>query len=211
MFLDTLWQDPLLYGAYLAIIIFSICLHELCHAWAAAWQGDETAKQLGYFTLNPMVHMGPASLVLLALFGMAWGLCPVNPARFRGRYSDAIVSFAGPFANLMLMLFCCAAILVLMVSGIGADWLWVLNLAALINTYLFLFNLIPLPPLDGFPILASLVPPFRPLGQVLQPYGFVLLIVLFWLGLGKIFSGLSREVVQAVVLTMADGLGLRAG
>ena len=64
-------------------VIFSICLHELAHGWAAIWQGDRTPRETGHMTMNPMVHMGGASLIVFALVGIAWGLMPTDPSRYR--------------------------------------------------------------------------------------------------------------------------------
>ena len=83
-------------------IIFSICLHELSHGWAAIALGDRTPIESGHMTFNPLVHMGGMSLVAFALIGIAWGAMPINPARLRGRYAEALVALAGPAMNLVL-------------------------------------------------------------------------------------------------------------
>ena len=88
----------------LLVVVFSVCLHEYAHARAALWQGDATAAEQGHLTLNPLKQMGPMSLIMLLIIGIAWGAVPVNPGRMRHRYSDALVSFAGPATNLALFL-----------------------------------------------------------------------------------------------------------
>ena len=83
-------------------VIFSICLHELAHGWAAIWQGDRTPRETGHMTMNPMVHMGGASLIVFALVGIAWGLMPTDPSRYRwGRRGRIAVAAAGPLMNLL--------------------------------------------------------------------------------------------------------------
>ena len=84
-------------------VIFSICLHELAHGWAAIWQGDRTPRETGHMTMNPMVHMGGASLIVFALVGIAWGLMPTDPSRYRwGRRGRIAVAAAGPLMNLLI-------------------------------------------------------------------------------------------------------------
>ena len=83
-------------------VVISITLHELGHGAAALWQGDETPRLLGHMTLDPRAHMPPISWGLLLLVGIAYGLMPVNPSRFRSKHGDALVAFAGPAVNLIL-------------------------------------------------------------------------------------------------------------
>ena len=102
MFLTYLFNNPQFYIYWIVIIIFSICVHEFSHALVAYWQGDDTAKKQGYFTINPMVQMGKISLLCVLIFGLCWGACPVDPNKMKHKYSDALVSFAGPFSNFVL-------------------------------------------------------------------------------------------------------------
>jgi Zn-dependent protease len=163
MFIEFLF-DPnqqLFYVSWVITVIFSITLHELAHGWMALRRGDRTPADLERMTINPLVHMGPFSLVALLVLGIAWGQMPIDPSRLRGRYGEAIVAAAGPATNLVL------AILGLTALGLwirlGAEpntvflenlrkFLWVFGAA---NFVLCLFNLLPLPPLDGSRILAN--------------------------------------------------------
>jgi Zn-dependent protease len=198
MFLQKLFTDPLVFLWWLLIAVFSVCVHELFHALAAYWQGDTTARDRGYFTLNPLVHMGAPSILILLLTGMCWGSCPVNPSRFRHHYSDALVSFAGPFANLLLMAL--TAFLAALLFVIPPSWLLspslaenlgsFLNMASLMNGTLFLLNMIPIPPLDGFGVLAYFVPGTRRAFASVEAYMFPILFFLLMLGLGQfLWSG----------------------
>src|SRR5512137_2480723 len=103
-FVSSLAQDPFYFFSWVGIVAFSICFHEYAHASMALKRGDDTAAKLGHLTLNPMVQMGPMSIVMLLLIGIAWGAVPVNPGRLRTRADAALVSFAGPAANLLLSL-----------------------------------------------------------------------------------------------------------
>ena len=107
--------DPasqLFFGCVVITVVISIVLHELAHGWAAIWQGDDTPRQMGHMTGDPMVHMGGFSLLMLALVGMAFGAMPVNPGNFRSRYGDALVSAAGPAMNFLLALVALTALAV---------------------------------------------------------------------------------------------------
>ena len=104
LFITQLFEDPQRFFIWLLVVIFSICCHEFMHAWAALKQGDPTAADEGHLTLNPMKQMGPFSLVMLAVCGIAWGRVPVRPWQMRHRHSDALVSLAGPATNFGLFL-----------------------------------------------------------------------------------------------------------
>lgn len=110
------WVAEVLHGAgpwalasWIFWVIFSITLHELGHGYAAIRVGDDTPIHLGRMTLNPLVHMGPTSLIVFAIIGIAWGAMPVNPSRFRGKHADALVAAAGPAVNVGLFVLCVVA------------------------------------------------------------------------------------------------------
>lgn len=161
MFLDTLRTDPLFYVSVVATCVVSIILHELAHGMAAIRQGDDTPIRLRRMTLNPLVHMGGFSLLMLVVAGIAYGQMPVNPHRFRSRYGPAIVAFAGPAANLALAGLALTALglwerrAVLNDSVFQANLVQFLWIFGITNIVLFLFNLFPVPPLDGSRILAN--------------------------------------------------------
>lgn len=142
-------------------VVISIVLHELAHGWMAMRLGDDTPLHTGHMTGNPLVHMGPFSLIAAFLFGIAWGQMPIDPTRLRGRYGALKVAAAGPATNLALAL--------VAVTALGLWWrfgtienvqlqhnlarfIWVFGLY---NAMLCVFNLIPVPPLDGSHILAN--------------------------------------------------------
>ena len=162
--------DPasqLFFGCVVITVVISIVLHELAHGWAAIWQGDDTPRQMGHMTGDPMVHMGGFSLLALVLIGIAWGQMPVNPNRFRSRYGDALVSVAGPAMNLLLAFLTLTALVVWVKASGGAkdgaayNGQFFLRIFGWWNIVLALFNLIPVPPLDGSAILGNFVPAYR--------------------------------------------------
>jgi Zn-dependent protease len=185
-------------------VIFSITLHELAHGWTAMWQGDTTPRDTGHLSLNPLVHMGPWSLLAFALLGIAWGLMPVNPARFRdGRRGRLYVSGAGPAMNVVLF--------VLSATGLGL-WLafgptgtavaqnvevffWA---GGTLNLVLAVFNMLPIPPLDGSNVLASLS--FRMYNLMNNPqfvmFGMFIVLALMFAGAFSILFGLSRFATE---------------
>jgi Zn-dependent protease len=163
MFIDVLVHDPAHYVTVASCVLASVVLHELGHGLAAIRQGDDTPIVTGHMTLNPLVHMGSMGLGLLLVAGIAFGVMPVDRSRFRGRYGDALVSAAGPAVNLALAGLALTALAVLLRAGVdpyvlGVNPLWTLGL---LNIALVLFNLLPIPPLDGSGVLASLVPVYR--------------------------------------------------
>ena len=163
MFVDTLLTDPAYYVTVVVCVTLSIVLHELAPGAAAIWQGDETPRETGHMTWNPLVHMGPMGLGLLFIAGIAFGVMPVNPSRFRSRHGDALVAAAGPLVNAVLGLLALTTLGALLRLGIdpsvaGVNPLWILGL---LNLVLCAFNLIPISPLDGSTVLGSLVPAYR--------------------------------------------------
>lgn len=148
--------------SWIAWVIGSIILHELAHGWAAIRGGDPTPLEEGHMTWNPLVHMGSTSLLMFAIVGIAWGQMPVRPHNLRGRHAEAFVAAAGPAMNLALAL--CSLVLGSLWIEYAAAAVPALpyrNLAVFfmigvqLNVVLALFNLLPVPPLDGSTILAS--------------------------------------------------------
>ena len=162
LFISQLFSDPIHFICYIVIIIGSIVIHELAHGFAAISQGDNTPKTSGHITPDPIVHMGWVSIIFLCISGMAWGLMPVTPSKFRhGRWSDIAVSAAGPLSNLILGTL--AVILSVITARSGATMISeeFCLLAAHINFSLFVLNMLPIPPLDGFQVYSQLFPKLK--------------------------------------------------
>ena len=148
----------------LPIILLSLSMHEMAHAWAASKLGDPTAKNLGRLTLNPMKHLNLPGFLCMLLFGFGWANpVPVNSRYFKKPRRDmALTAIAGPLSNLLLgfifvSLYELSALLIsniLPASSAGIPmlayvWIIFLQMGAQLNVYLAVFNLLPVPPLDG--------------------------------------------------------------
>lgn len=200
MFFETLFKDPIYFFRLVAILIISIVIHELAHGIAALSQGDDTPRQEGHMTLNPVVHMGYESLIFLCVAGIAWGSMPVSPQKFRHpRWSDILVSAAGPLSNLLLGTLCITAIIATQQSALPMVSQEFLFMAARINMLLFLFNLLPIPPLDGFSVCEKLFPALKLDRFRNSPFALFFMMVLFVLPVtGIVLSSGSMFMMSTV-------------
>lgn len=182
LYITRFAEDWRFYAALSLGVIFSICLHEFCHAYAALKQGDPTAADRGHLTLNPLKQMGIFSLIMFAMVGIAWGQVPVDPARMRHRWSHAWVAAAGPLANLGL--FCIfAAVTALMFQVGGNEHPFAVRVflhIAMMNIILFLLNMLPVPGLDGWTVLGHFFPKIhRTDSEWINGASLVLLVLIF--------------------------------
>jgi len=205
--------SPELIIAIALILLVSFPVHEFSHALAAYRLGDGTAKLFGRLTLNPIVHFDPigaAFLVITAITGSGLGWAkptPVNPANLRyGSVGDAIVSFAGPASNLVLAAAVALPLRLIIHSDLIAQVPTfaqnVLFNFIFINVALFLFNLVPIPPLDGSKILLAALDPRTAyqLRPVLTQYGPILLLVILFTGIaGRIISPLIEGILRLLL------------
>ncbi len=190
------------------ILVASLSFHEAAHAWAADRLGDPTARLLGRLTLNPLAHIDWIGTVLFPLVGMMSGLpligwakpVPVDMRRLRAPRRDfAIIAVAGPVSNLVLALG--AAVLLRLQGGLvpetGVPMLTsLLYLAVFMNVLLAVFNLLPVPPLDGGNVIAGLVPEsVAHLIDRMRPFGFLVLYALLLLG---VLDLIVRPIRQAL-------------
>lgn len=167
-------------------LMVALVLHEYAHARVADALGDPTARQLGRLTLNPIPHIDPVGLLMLFVFRFGWAKpVPVNPRHFRDpRRGMLLVAAAGPATNIVL-----AFVIRLTTALLPQAWLAggylpaAIQYAYIINLYLAVFNLLPIPPLDGSRILAGLVPRATAVFiDSLTTYGWLILVVLLWTG-----------------------------
>lgn len=199
MFLEYLTSNPIYFFRIVAVLIISITLHELAHGWAALSQGDDTPIITGHMTPNPIVHMGWVSLIFLCIAGIAWGQMPVNPRNFRNpKWGNIWVSAAGPLMNLTLAFVAMLIINIASISGlldiISRDFFYYL---ATVNLVLFLFNFLPIPPLDGFHVLSEFSPSLKPLQN--SPFGMVAFMILFYSGASTSLFLLARFITDSLV------------
>ena len=194
------------------VLIFSAVVHEVMHGVAADRLGDPTARYAGRLTLNPIPHLDPVGSIILPLmlafsgspFFFAWAKpVPYNPSNLRpGRFSEAIVAAAGPLSNLAIALL---TGLITRFATLPAEVSAVLVLIIVVNVMLFLFNLIPIPPLDGSKILSALLPKslayeydklrFRLESRPFLGMGIVLIIILFF---GTAFGNFVFSLASAI-------------
>jgi Zn-dependent protease len=169
------------------VILFSMTLHEAMHAFVSYWLGDDTAKLQGRLTLNPIKHIDPFLTILLPLllalmggpiFGGAKPV-PFNPDRVRyDEWGAALIAIAGPLTNLVIafVMFGVYVLLGAPQDGIGAQ---ILTTAVLVNLGFFIFNIIPIPPLDGSRVLYALAPEFVRRGmEMIERFGIMLVFLL---------------------------------
>jgi Zn-dependent protease len=213
--LPILRDDPLTFVLLAVTLVWAIALHEYAHAFMADLQGDRMPRAMGRLTLNPARHLDPLGTVAIVLVGFGWG----KPVEFRPqalssqRFGAALVALAGPFMNLLLAFAGVVAIRVVLELGLrGGEGVigrvllgdffspGFLELFATINVLLAVFNLIPLPPLDGSRLLTIFLPPSkRHVLFFLDRYGFLILLALVFLG-GIQFIDPVREAVLDVIV-----------
>lgn len=211
MFISQLQSDPQFYFAVIIVVVISICLHELAHGFTAIALGDRTPEETGHITLNPLVHMGPISLAMLALTGISWGAMPIDPTRLRGKYAETLVAFAGPATNLVLAGLAILSLGLWMRFGtidranhIVDNIFILLRVLGSYNLLLFAFNLIPVPPLDGSRIAANISPGYRRLTMdpTMQGVFFALLIGGVF-GIGRLIAPAAMKGMSAAILFVA--------
>lgn len=188
------------------MLLVGFPVHEFSHALAAYRLGDGTAKLFGRLTLNPIAHFDPLGGILLAVtfigsggaFGFGWAKpTPVNPANLQGGHrGEALVAAAGPLSNLVLAALAALPLRYILSSPTIAAAVPELVIRTLItfvfiNLVLMVFNLFPIPPLDGSKVLFALMPPrtawkWRP---ILEQYGFILLLIVFFFPPGNSIGG----------------------
>lgn len=206
MFIENLGSNPRYFFAVVITVVISICLHELAHGIVAIWLGDDTPIVTGHMTLNPLVHMGPFSILALLLMGIAWGQMPVDRSRLRGRYAEAFVAAAGPFCNVLIAIVSLTALgLWIRFGDAASDELSttatnarnLLSTFGVFNVVLALFNLIPLPPLDGSRILANLSRWYDDKLNILMGYGggaVMMITLVVFLTVGRFLFPLSDTI-----------------
>jgi Zn-dependent protease len=180
---------------FFGCLIVAVILHEISHGVVALWFGDRTAKEAGRVTLNPVPHIDPFGSIVLPAMGAITGLpvlawakpVPVNPSRLRHPRRDMLfVSLAGPATNLVLMVTAAIGAKVLYENGPQVLTYEQLPLEtrilfsfAVVNLFLGLFNLLPIPPLDGSALLERALPVhWLPNWYKFRPYGFLVLFLL---------------------------------
>lgn len=191
------------------VFIFAMVIHEVAHGWVAYKLGDPTAKFSGRLTLNPLSHIDPLGTILLPIilvilrspvvFGWAKPV-PINFMRLHNPKKDIVwVGLAGPLANIIFAFI--LVVLLRLVPIYNFTLIYgIMKMAILVNLFLAAFNLVPIPPLDGSRVLFGLLPPNMAMRYMsIEPYGFMILFVLLWLGFIDWFVYPLIEVLARII------------
>jgi len=200
-------------------VLFAVTLHEVGHGWMAKELGDSTAEDMGRLTINPLKHIDPVGTIVVPLImyffgGFIFGWAkpvPVNWSQLKNKKRDmALVALAGPFANLLMIIFWLfIAKLFIASAEQGNFYANLLTLMAwagiVINSLLMILNLLPLPPLDGSRVVFSLLPtPFANRYAKIEPYGLIILVILLVSGvlfriIGPIISWIEKFMYMLII------------
>lgn len=194
-------RDPIGFVAWIIALVLGITVHEFMHAYTAHRLGDDTARLLGRLSLNPMAHLDPFGSLLLVLAGFGYGKpVPFNESRLRSAMGVTFVALAGPLANLALAALCAIPLRFAGESLVGGGVYEEVLLAIVqLNCVLAIFNLIPIPPLDGANVVYGLLPPRQQYSwRTYQQYGPILLLFILILA-----PGVLRTLVFAPAIAVA--------
>lgn len=177
-------------------LLITLTIHEYSHARAAVMLGDPTPRLMGRLTLNPIAHLDPIGLIMMWLFKFGWAKpVPFNPDYFQNRRTGTMwVALAGPASNIILAIIVAVIIAVggksFMQTPIGKILWW----TYLYNVVFAIFNMLPIPPLDGSKVLANFLPLRMSMAMDrIEPYGFWIIMALVWMGaIGVILGPLIR-------------------
>ena len=187
-------------------LLMALTIHEYAHARAAVNLGDPTPRLHGRLTLNPVAHLDPLGLIMLWLFKFGWAKpVPINPSNFRNwRKGTIIVSLAGPLSNIGLAFL--TAFIFALVEKLGFKLNYPMEMTASLiigyNILFAVFNLLPIPPLDGSKVLAGFLPvKYGDYFERFEQYGPFLLIALVYLGLvSKFVQPIMSSISQLIIM-----------
>lgn len=204
----------------LFIVLISITVHEYCHGYAALKMGDHTAESMGRLSMNPFSHIDPIGALCMIFFHFGWAKpVPINPNNFRNpKKGSVIVSIAGPLSNICLSLIGVLLYGILFRFKFGLSnmtfysifYNGFLSQFVVLNLYFAIFNLIPIPPLDGAKILFALLPPriyFKLINY--ERYSFIILIVLLYTGvIGFVLGYITMPILKSydVIINLIAGI-----
>lgn len=212
--LNLLVKDPLQFFAVIIMLIvpllISITLHEWSHGYVAYKFGDPTPKMHGRLTLNPLAHLDPLGTLMLFLVGIGWAKpVPINILNIPNRTQQMLVALAGPLSNLLLAVIFSIISVCLTVfykedtSGLFTMLSMTIDLVIRINLILAIFNMIPIPPLDGSRVFAWILPESAVNKYYfLEPYGIALLFIILFSGGFQFILGIADFVQLKIFETI---------
>lgn len=201
----------------LPVLLFSVILHEFAHGWMAERYGDDTARMMGRLTFNPIPHIDLFGTIILPVLAVLTGApvfgwakpVPVNPHRLNNPHKDMIwVALAGPLSNLLLAAAAAVAMWLLreyalIPPAVSISLYELLKFILVINIILPVFNLFPVPPLDGSKVLMGLLPPHLAYKySQLEQYGFFIIIILLYMG---IFWRILGPIANVLIRLLSGG------
>ena len=206
MILSLLFSNPALFFTWVLALLVAITVHEFMHAWTANYLGDPTAKHMGRISLNPLVHLDLFGTIAILLIGLGWGKpVQINERNFKNpRLGSAITSLAGPLSNFGIVIIFLTFIRLGFITN--TILLPVFATIVLVNIILMVFNLIPIPPLDGSKVLYYFLP--RSVDIVkLEMYGPFVILMLFIFGrnlLGLLISSVINLITAVTGVPLVD-------
>lgn len=194
------------------VFLLALTIHEFAHGWLANRLGDPTARLQGRLTLNPLAHLDPIGTLAIVLIGFGWAR-PV-PVDFRylkrPRRDMMFIAAAGPVSNLALGAACAFCYRVILWTVGSPEWAWLilpvrtmLRTGVWVNVVLAVFNLLPIPPLDGSRVVSGLLPLRHAISYSrLEPYGFVIIFLLFFTGVMDPVFGVAVRTLTLALFRM---------
>lgn len=199
--LSLLLRDPVTFFLLAVLLLYSVIAHEIAHGLVALRFGDDTARNAGRLSLNPLLHIDPLGTLALFLVGFGWAKpVPINYGKLRNsRFALVSVSLAGCIANILIAT---TAIFLLQFEAVSDKYILeqVLESVARINIILGAFNLIPIPPLDGSKVLMGFLPyKAQQSFTRLEPYGFFILVALLFTGWLDPVINILQDVIIGLI------------
>jgi Zn-dependent protease len=200
------------FAVLIPVFLLALTIHEFAHGWLANRLGDPTARLQGRLTLNPLAHLDPIGTLAIVLIGFGWARpVPVDSRNLRKPRRDMVlVAAAGPASNLLLAAVCAFFYRMIPWGVAGLEWAWLvapvramLRTGVLANVVLAIFNLLPVPPLDGGRVLSGLLPLRQAISYSrLEPYGFLIIFFLFFTGIIDPVFGVAVRALSLALFRM---------
>jgi Zn-dependent protease len=200
------------FAVVIPVFLLALTIHEFAHAWVANRLGDPTARLQSRLTLNPVAHLDPIGTLAIILIGFGWARPVPVDFRYLGhpRRDMMLIAAAGPLSNILLAASSAYAYTAIPWATLGREWSWLampihamLRAGVLVNVLLAVFNLLPIPPLDGSRVLAFFLPHRHAISYSrLEPYGFLLIFLLFFSGIMDPVFGVAVRTVTLALFRM---------